>query len=214
MDKSTETGRVPQETLKRIAESNYIPTEKVRWYDIDITVRKSLTISQMLEFVKSVAEVCFNADTGAYRPEVKAFAIRCAILEYYAGFELPVNVVERYDLVYHLGYEVLKKVTDCVDQMQLRAMLEAIDEKIEHQAMSNIEAVTVQMNTLIAGLSNLEGRVAGLFRGVDRDTVAQIAKALAGGSFDEDKLVKAVMAAGNQELAARELTQAETEKQA
>ena len=214
MDKSTEMGRVAQETLNRIAESNYIPTEKVRWYDIDITVRKSLTISQMLEFVKSVVEVCFNADTGAYRPEVKAFAIRCAILEYYAGFELPVSVVERYDLVYHLGYEVLKKVTDCVDQMQLRAMLEAIDEKIEHQAMSNIEAVTVQMNTLIAGLSNLEDRVAGLFRGVDQDTVAQIAKAFAGGGFDEDKLVKAVISAGNQELAARELAHAETEKQA
>ena len=87
--------------------------------------------------------------------------------------------------------DIVSFVVQYVEHMQFNAMLAAIDHKIEHQAQNNIEALNKQMNEVVAGLSALEKNLSSIFGGVDNETITKIAGAIADGSFDESKLVKA-----------------------
>lgn len=188
--KKTNT-KVSVNALERVVKSTFTPTTQVEWNGIALEVKKVLSLNEMLEFVSNVVESCFSSDTGAYLPEVKDFAMRCAVLEYYGNFSLPENTEYKYELVY--GSDAVMFVMQHVDGYQFNEMMSAIDKKIEHRAQSNIEALTKQMNDVINGLSEIEKSVSEIFGGVDNATITKIAEAIAGGSFDESKLVSAFM---------------------
>ena len=142
-----------------------------------------------MTFVSDVVSSCFAENTNEYLPEIKDFSTRCCILENYAGFILPKSLGEKYEMVYNS--DIVSFVVQYVEHMQFNAMLAAIDHKIEHQAQNNIEALNKQMNEVVAGLSALEKNLSSIFGGVDNETITKIAGAIADGSFDESKLVKA-----------------------
>lgn len=183
--------RVSVNAFERAIAEDYSPIVEAEWRGIKVRIKKHLSFKRMLEFVDSVVESCFTADTGTYLPEVKDFVTRAAILEYYGNFTLPHSMERKYDLIY--SSDAVSFVCQYVDQAQFNSMMAAIDKKIEHRAQSNIEALTKQMNEVVAGFNVLEKNLSGIFNGIDNDTVSKIAGAIANGSFDEEKLIDAFM---------------------
>lgn len=181
--------RISIEDYKKAVAEDFEPIVNVDWRGLTLHIKKCLSLEEMMTFVSDVVSSCFAENTNEYLPEVKDFSTRCCILENYAGFVLPKSLSEKYEMVY--SSDIVSFVVQYVEHMQFNAMLAAIDHKIEHQAQSNIEALNKQMNEVVAGLSALEKNLSGIFGGVDNETITKIAGAIADGSFDEGKLVKA-----------------------
>lgn len=181
--------RISIEEYKNAIAEDFNPVVDIDWRGLTLHIKRCLSLEEMMTFVSNVVSSCFAADTNEYLPEIKDFSTRCCILENYAGFALPKSLSEKYDMVYNS--DIVSFVVQNVEHMQFNAMLAAIDRKIEHQAQSNIEALNKQISEVISGLSAIEKNLSGIFGGVDNETITKIAGAIADGSFDESKLVKA-----------------------
>lgn len=181
--------KISIEEFKKVVAEDFEPVVDVDWRGMTLHIKKCLSLEEMMTFVSDVVSSCFAENTNEYLPEIKDFSTRCCILENYAGFILPKSLGEKYEMVYNS--DIVSFVVQYVEHMQFNAMLAAIDHKIEHQAQNNIEALNKQMNEVVAGLSALEKNLSSIFGGVDNETITKIAGAIADGSFDESKLVKA-----------------------
>lgn len=159
------------------------------WKGIKFRIKTILSLEEMMGFVHGVVTSCFAEDTGEYLPEIKEFAIRCSVLEDYGNIELPDDLNEKYALVYGTG--IVDCIASSVDSTQLEDILNAIDEKVEHIAQSNIEALNKKMAEVVAKFESLEANISNVFSAVDADTVTKVASAVASGTFDEKKLVQA-----------------------
>lgn len=177
------------EELKNVVSERFESSVEVNWHGLIFDVKKCLSLKEMLMFVRDVVSSCFLEDTNEYSPEIKDFALRCCVLEYYAGIVLPESIEEKYEIVYNSN--LASFITRRIEETQFNAMLQAIDEKIEHLAQSNIEALNSKMTDVLSDFSTLEEKLSGVFENIDNETVSKIAGAIANGSFDERKLVEA-----------------------
>ena len=183
------TKRVSVNAFEKVMKEVYTPTEVFNWHGIEVTVKKTLSLKEMLEFVDSVVKSCFAKDTNTYMPEIQDFATKVCILEKYANFTMPSNVESQYVLAYCT--DAVECVLSRVNQEQFDEINYAICKKIENLAQANIEAVNRQMHELYGAFDNLQNQLASLFDGVNNDDIKAVTAALANGSLDEEKLVAA-----------------------
>lgn len=177
------------EDYKNAISETYQPTVTIEYCGLGLRIKKHLSVEEMMTFVSKVVTTCFASDTGEYMPEIKDFAIRSAILEHYTELELPNELSERYDFVYQS--EIVSCVVQHVDASQFDAMIEAINEKVEHLAQSHIKALNKQMSEAVSAFSALEKKISDIFSGIDNKTISNLVSAISNGSFDERKLVQA-----------------------
>lgn len=178
-------------SFEKAVEADCETVVNVEWRGLSVVVKHCLTLKDMLTFATSVAESCFEKETGAYMPEIKDFAVRCCIIEHYTNVSLPENIEKRYDLIYHS--DLLDVVMPNIEQDQFNALIEAVDAKIAHSAQAGIEAVSKQINELYASLENMNDRLGAIFDGIDDASLGNLVAALSSGRIDESKIVKAVM---------------------
>lgn len=181
--------KISVNAFEKAMKETYTPTETFDWNGIEVTVKKNLSLKEMLEFVDSVVKSCFTKDTNAYMPEIKDFATKVCVLEKYANFAMPRNAEAQYTLIYQT--DAVERVLSYVNLQQFNEICDAIDKKVENLAQANIEAVNRQMDELYNAFDNLQSQLAGLFEGVNNDDIRAVAGALANGTLDEEKLVKA-----------------------
>ena len=181
--------RITVNAFERVMKETYTPTVVFDWNGIEVTVKKNLTLKEMLEFVDSVVKSCFVKDTNAYMPEIREFATKVCVLEKYANFTMPSNVEAKYALVYQT--DAFDNVIKHVDLREYGEIRDAITHKIEHLAQANIEAINKHMNELYNAFDNLQVQIVSLFEGVSGEDMRAVAGALANGALDEEKLVKA-----------------------
>lgn len=186
-----QTARIDVNTFKTIAEGLYSPTKDIIWNGLEITINKTLSLTDMMKFVDNVTKMCFSEDNGAYLPEIKDFAIKSCILEMYANFSLPDNASERYDLIY--STDVVDTVIDNINRRQFQEVIDAIEDKTANIAQANIEMVNKQMNELYIAFDNLQTQLFGLFDGIEPNDMKNLVGAMSGGTIDEEKFIKAYM---------------------
>lgn len=188
MEKTT---KVDLKAFEEMVNKTDRPTHVVQWNGIEITVKHTLSLKEVMTFVDNVVKLCFTPDTGEYLPEVKDFAIKSCILEMYANFDLPQDASRRYELIYS------SNIVDCiigyVHGIQLSEIANAIDTKLANLAQANVEAVHRQMNDLYNAFENLQNQIAGIFSNVSEDDVTKLVEAISGSQFDEAKIVQAYM---------------------
>ena len=164
----------------------------VEWSGLSLVIERHLNLAEMAKFGDVCVRACFNPDDASYSPEVKDLAIRSCIVALYTNVTLPKNIAKQYELIYHSM--ILDTISVNVDQIQLNAIIRAIDDKVEHLAAANIEMVNKQMNDLYGALDGVQKQMSEMFNGVDADDIKNIMGALTDGGLDEEKLVKAYMA--------------------
>lgn len=183
--------RISVNAFEKVMKETYIPTEVFDWNGIEVTVKKTLSLKEMLEFVDSVVKSCFTKDTDTYMPEIKEFATKVCILEKFANFTMPNNAESQYALVYHT--DAVSRVLEHINVGQFNEICDAIDKKTNNIAQANIEAVNRQMNELYNAFDNLQNEIASMFNGVSNDDIRAVAGAVANGGIDNEKLVAAYL---------------------
>ena len=183
--------RISINELEKIATQNYVPTKTIEWNGVEIIIKNTLSLHEVIDFVDGVSTRCFKQETGAYMPEVKDFAIKCCIMQLYANFRLPSNVETRYDLVYRT--DAVDVIVQYINKVQLEEIVDAINDKIDNIAQANIEMVNIQMNELYTSFNSLQEQMNSIFSGVKEDDMAKLLGAISEGKLDEEKLVQAYM---------------------
>lgn len=158
------------------------------WHGIEITVKRTLSLREMIEFVNSVVKSCFTEGTNEYLPEVKEFAKKVLILEKYANFNIPKNVETQYDLVYRTN--AVNEVTQRIDPHQIAEINIAIDEKLSHLAQANIEAINKQLTEVYSALDGLQSNMNNIFSGVDAKDLQKLMSALGDTGINNEKIMQ------------------------
>lgn len=192
MVKNIKTKRISITTLDKIMKEKCTSTKSVIWNDVEISVQRTLPYIDVLNFVNLVVRSCFDTETNEYFPEVKAFAIRCCVLEKYANFSLPSNIERRYDLVYNT--DAYETVIQHINANQFNEILDAIDKKVENLANANVAAINKQINTIYNMFNSLQEQFNEIFSGITPEDASKFMQTIADGKFDEEKLVQAYMA--------------------
>lgn len=181
--------RISVNAFENVMKETYEPTEKFNWNGIEVTVKKNLSLNEMLEFVNIVVSTCFSNESNSYMPEVRDFATRICILDKYANFTMPKNIETQYELVYCT--DAVEQVLQHVNSNQFNEIELSISKKIDNMSQANIEAVNKQMNELFNEFNNLQNSLASLFDGIENIDIRAFAGAISNGGIDEEKLVKA-----------------------
>ncbi len=181
--------KITVNAFEKVMKETYKPAETFDWNGVEVIVKKTLSLREMIEFVDTVVKSCFTETDGVYIPEVKDFILKVCVLEKYANFTMPRNLETQYDLIYNTdAYEC---VLNYVNAQQFGEICCAINAKIEHQTQANVEASHKQMNTLFDAFESLQEQLSGVFTGVGENDVRAVVDALSSGTLDEEKLVRA-----------------------
>lgn len=159
---------------------------------VEVTVRSLISLQDSLEFVKSVVDNCFEEDTNAYLPEIKDFAIRCAICEFYTNIDLPGDTEKAYEFVYSCA-GLLDAIVSKINQAQFGSMMNAINDKIDSIVSANINFTNSKLIDMYTEVEGLTSKFEELFSQISPSDISGFVSAVSNGTIDEKKLVSAYM---------------------
>lgn len=154
-----------------------------------IFVKPTLSFAEVLTFVNDVVNLCFG-ENDEYNPEIKDFAIKRTTLDMYTNIELPTDPVDCYQLIYES--DIFDEVFQRINNVQFEEMIQAINDKIDYKAQTEISAIRNQLADLFKTYDALQEKISAMISGVKPEDITNIISAVANGSFDTDKLVESM----------------------
>lgn len=125
--------------------------------DLNIRIKKRLSLAEMLSFVNEVVESCVDIPSGEYLPELREFVIRANVLTRYANFTLPTNVERKYELVF--GTSAYETVICYIDTNQLNEIRDVIDRRISYVISAMTSAVSFKTTEMLDKVGELTNKV-------------------------------------------------------
>ena len=186
----TKNRRISINAMDSIMKTQYENINTECWNEIDITIKRTISLGDMLSFVNDVVASCFQ-DNGEFMPEVLDFAIRSNIILKYSNVSLPDNLEHRYAILYCT--DIVNFVRGHADKEQVDEIIKAIHQKVEYLCNTNVRAIQSKLNELISSFDNLQSKTADVFDNISSEDVAKLASVLASGELSEDKIVAAYM---------------------
>lgn len=181
--------KVSVSLFDKIAKEHFNNVVTIRWHEADVTVKRSLSLTEALSFVDDVVNCCFHEKYG-YMPELRDFVIKANILARYANFHMPDDLEHRYRMVYCT--DAVDTVCEAVNDTQLQELVDAIDEKIQFRCDTMNSELKKRMEQVVRAIEELSRQSDALFSGVTKEDMKTLVSAVAGG-LDEQKIVKAYL---------------------
>lgn len=183
--------RISVNTFEKIMREHFTPVVTVKWHEAEITVKRSLSLVEMMEFAQSVAESCFD-ETRGFVPELADFVVRSNILEMYGNFRLPEDLKKRYELLYNT--DAVETVTENVNRQQLQELVDAIGRKIRYLCDTRVNELSARFREVAQAMEAMSKSAGEVFEGITADDLKKLIGAVGeNGKIDEEKIVKAVM---------------------
>lgn len=182
--------RISINAMDSIMKTQYENITTECWNEIDITIKRTISLGDMLSFVNDVVVSCFQ-DNGEFMPEVLDFAIRSNIILKYSNVSLPDNLEHRYAILYCT--DIVNFIRGYTDQEQVDEIINAIHRKVDYLCNTNVRAIQSKLNELISSFDNLQSKTADVFNNISSDDVAKLASVLSSGELSEEKIVAAYM---------------------
>lgn len=180
--------RISINALEKIAKEQFPESVTEQWFDIEVTIKRSLPLKEMMQFVQEVVDACFTTD-GTFVPEIMDFATKSGILTHYANFTLPDNLEKQYWLIYSTG--AVDMVCQHINMVQLQEMIGGINRKIDHMCDTDIIATKAKLNDLYEAFVKMGTEVSELFSGVNADELQKMVGNLGSTELSEEKIVSA-----------------------
>ena len=182
--------RISINALEKIAKEQFSTEVKERWFDIEVTIKRVLPLTEMIGFVNEVVDACILID-GCFHPGGMDFAEKSGILTHYANFTLPDNLEKQYWLIYQT--DAADMVCRHIDTVQLREIVNAANRKIDYLCDSDAAAVKAKLDSILKALADAGDRMEEAFSNVSAEDLQRLASALAEGGLSEEKVVSAYM---------------------
>lgn len=183
------TNRISVIAFENAVKNSYEPTTTIVWEGLEITVKKSLSLEEVMLFADTVANSCFSSTDRKFMPEVYEFLMRRCVIDMYTNIALPAKTETCYELL--CNSDVVEAVLDVINTRQYLEMCKAIDKKIDNFAQANVGLLQKQFNELYTAYASVQESLTKLLSGIDPADIAKISEAIANGKIDEEKIVKA-----------------------
>ena len=194
--------RVSINKLESVLKENIVVVPMRGNEDVNITIRRTLPLKDMMQFVENVVSSCVDAETASYTPEIKEFAIRSEILTTYANFNLPSNVEKQYELLYCT--DVLCQVMEHINNKQLHEIEVAIDARIDHEVKMIETVLAAKTNEMMLRIEAMVEQFEAAFGGINSDDCDGVLKKLSKMSaVTEESIAKAVLDVQRSEIEAK-----------
>ena len=194
--------RVSINKLESVLKENIVVVPMRGNEDVNITIRRTLPLKDMMQFVENVVSSCVDAETASYTPEIKEFAIRSEILTTYANFNLPSNVEKQYELLYCT--DVLCQVMEHINNKQLHEIEVAIDARIDHEVKMIETVLAAKTNEMMLRTEAMVEQFEAAFGGINSDDFNGVVKKLSEmDSMTEESIAKAVLDVQRNEIEAK-----------
>lgn len=190
----------------KIAKEHFKNEDVIQWHEAEVRVKRTLSLTAMLEFVDDVVGSCFHDGMG-YMPEVKDFAIKSNILTRYANFSMPDNLEHRYQMVY--GTDAVDAVCAVIDTMQLQEIVNSINSKIHFLCDSKANLIQERINSVLETMEEMRDNTKDIFGGLSQDDLKALMGAITEHGLSEQKIVEAYMEQKRAERLADEAAAAE-----
>lgn len=177
-------------TLDAIIKENYNNTVTAEWYGVEVTIKKTLSLNEVLEFVNDVVMSCFQ-DKRGFMPEVVDFAIKSNILSRYANYSLPDKLEHRYEIIYFT--DAVEFVRQYINDNQLDEITASIYKKINYLCNSNVMEIQKQMMDLVSAFDTMQKKTADMFGNLTPEDITKVIGAFEDGKLSEEKLVEAYL---------------------
>lgn len=174
--------------FKNVMKENFENIITIDWHGVEVQVKKTISLVEMMSFVNEVVESCFD-DEGDYMPEIMDFAIKSNVLTRYANFTMPDNLEARYTMIY--VSDAVHAVYSLIDADQINEILGAIDRKIDFLCSGDIAYARNQLRAVVAKFDDMQDQFGEIFDGLSAEDLSNMFKATNTGSLDEVELVKA-----------------------
>lgn len=171
-----------EEILEQLVASSLGSTQKK--VDLDFTVKGVGTLHLQVKTYLDLAESLFFVDKavkiavseeGGFIPEVSKFAFGVAVLEHFAGVQLPTDIDEQYALVF--GTDLVERILDKVNPSHL----ENLQESVEYRLASMVEeSAFLKLESTLSQLSNLLDHASGLTKAVNPEEMTEVMELVRG----------------------------------
>ena len=180
--------RISINALEEAAKENCNNIITVQWNGIDVNIRKTIPLRDMLTFTDEIVKSCF-LDDGSYIPEMFEPTVKAGLMVYYANFSLPSNIEKRYELIYTTG--VADMIYERIDAVQLDEIVRAANMKIKYLCDTDVTNMRLAINRLLDTFGKTGEKMEEIFSGVSASDVRKLAQAVGEGGLDERKIVSA-----------------------
>lgn len=185
------SAKVSIKEWERATKDNFPSTVTEQWFGIPITIKYTISLAEMLEFVDGVVASCFDDERG-YVPEIWDFAFYNNILSYYTNITLPEDISKKYDLIF--GSNIIEFVKEHISEQQWSDIESSINSKVSYIKNTNIKAIEKDVTRLLDAFEKLQQLTGDMFEGVSVDDVRKLTHALSeSGQLNEEKIVQALM---------------------
>lgn len=153
--------RIPVNALEKVVKElkEHGELEVVEeWHGIEVTIRKTLPLSEVLEFVSDIETACVM-DDGSILLEVFEFMVKRGIVSRYASFSLPENLEKQYELIYSTG--VADFVEKFISFEQIQDIRDVALGKMSRRTETGLNRVLSMADGLLSHFSERFGEVDG-----------------------------------------------------
>lgn len=183
--------RISIAAFDKVAKEQAVNDAVFDWHGVEITVKYTLGLTDMMEFAHDAAESCFS-ESGAFVPEVMDFAIKSNILSRYARFTLPDNLEHRYALIYET--DAVDVVCEHINERQLQEITASIKRRVNYVCESKVTLIQQKAEEMFMAFEKLRKQSENMFDNVSKEDIQKLLSAVANGGFDEEAVVKAYLA--------------------
>lgn len=183
--------RISITAFDKIAKEQAVSDAVFDWHGVELVVKHTLGLTDMMEFVHDAAESCFS-ESGAFVPEVMDFAIKSNILSRYARFTLPDNLEHRYALIYET--DAVDVVCEHINERQFQEIVASIKRRVNYVCESKVTLIQQKAEEMFTAFERLQEQSENMFDNVSKEDIQKLLGAVANGSFNEDAIVKAYLA--------------------
>lgn len=174
--------------FEKIVKENFENTVTKEWFGIPVTITKTISFEEVVNFVAEVANNCFLSD-GRYIPEAMQALIDCGVVRYYTNINLPTNLSSAYELVMRSG--IMDFIMPEINSNQYNDIIIAIRDKIEYACDTNVTEFKNSLSEMVRSMTDLQEKTTEMFGRISPDEISTLLSAFSDDKAIENKIVDA-----------------------
>jgi hypothetical protein len=173
-------------------DAKYETEKQVHWLGQDITIKKNLTLPEMLAFVSQVVDVCYQGDGDVliYTPEVQSYAVQHALVNFYTNIDLDEpdddDVMSVYDFI--TRGDLIDLILQNINIKQYDEIIQAIGSKIKYINETNAVSIMSEMGSLNNAINEIVPQIQEFMSGENQEKLEAAMSALS--VLSEDKTLR------------------------
>jgi hypothetical protein len=174
--------------FESVVKENFENTVTKEWFGIPVTITKTISFEEVVNFVAEVADNCFLSD-GRYIPEAMQALIDCGVVRHYTNINLPANLSSAYELVMRSG--IIDFIMPEINSNQYNDIIIAIRDKIEYACDTNVTEFRNSLEDMMESMTDLQQKTKDLFGKISPDEIQTLLAAFGDDQAVENKVVDA-----------------------